>query len=61
MSVLNILSSTLIQKKNDSVWGSQECGIPPAFQVKQGAKVMVWGGMTGRGLTSYTCYPQAKP
>ena len=40
---------------------SQECDVPPAFQVKQSAKVMVWGDMTGGGLTSYTCYPQAKP
>ena len=37
--------------KNDIVWGLQECDVPPALQVKQSAKVMVWGGMTGRGLT----------
>ena len=28
------------------VWGSQECDVPPAYQLKQSAKVMVWGGMT---------------
>ena len=37
--------------KNYIVWGLQECDVPPAFQVKQSAKVMVWGCMTGRGLT----------
>ena len=37
--------------KNDIVWGSQECDVLPAYQVKQSAKVMGWGGMTGRGLT----------
>ena len=38
--------------KIDIVWGSQECDVPPAYQVKPRAKVMVWGGiMTGRGLT----------
>ena len=43
--------------KNDIVWGSQECDVPPAFQVKQSAKVMVWGGMTGRGLTKLHMLP----
>ena len=33
--------------KNDIVWG----------QVKQSAKVMVWGGMTGRGLTKLHMLP----
>ena len=37
--------------KYDIVWGAQECDVPPALQVKQSAKVMVWGDMTGRGLT----------
>ena len=27
--------------KHDIVWGSQECDVPPAYQVKQSAKVMV--------------------
>ena len=27
--------------KHDIVWGSQECHVPPAYQVKQSAKVMV--------------------
>ena len=43
--------------KNDIVWGSQDCDVPPAFQVKQSAKVMVWGGMTGRGLTKLHMLP----
>lgn len=42
---------------NDIVWGSQECDVPPAFQVKQSAKVMVSGGMTGRGLTKLHMLP----
>ena len=33
--------------KNDIVWGSQECYVPPAFQVKQSAKVMVRGWHDG--------------
>ena len=37
--------------ENNIVWGSQECDVPPAYQAKQSAKVIVWGGMTGRGLT----------
>ena len=27
--------------KNDIAWGSQECDVPSAYQVKQSAKVMV--------------------
>jgi len=30
----------------------QECDVPPAFQVKQSAMVMMRGGMMGRGLTN---------
>ena len=56
MSVLNIFSSTLIQK-TISVWGSQECDVALAFKVKQSAKVMVWGAMTGRGLTKLRMLP----
>ena len=33
MNVLYIFSSTLIQI-NDIVWGSQECDVPPASQVR---------------------------
>ena len=35
--------------KNEIVLGSQECDVPPAcaYQVRQSAKVMVWGGITG--------------
>ena len=43
--------------KNDIVWSSQECDVLPAFQVKQSAKVMVWGGMTGRGPTKLHILP----
>ena len=37
--------------KNDIVWGSQDCQVPPAYQVKKSSKWIIWGGMTGRGLT----------
>ena len=43
--------------KNDTVWGSQECDDPPALQVKESVKVMVWGGMTGRGLAKLRTLP----
>ena len=43
--------------KNNIIWGSQECDVLPAFQVKQSAKVMVWGGMTGRGPTKLHMLP----
>ena len=46
--------------ENDIVWGSQECDVPPAYQVKQSAKVMVWGGMTDRGLTRLHILPSKK-
>ena len=45
---------------NDIVWGSQECDVPPACQVKQSAKVMVRGGMTGRGLTRLHILPSGQ-
>jgi len=34
-----------------------ECDVPPAFQVKQSATVMVWGGKTGRGLPKLHMLP----
>ena len=34
------------------VWRSQESQVPPAYQVKQSAKWIISGGMTGRGLTN---------
>ena len=37
--------------ENNIVWGSQECDVPPAYQAKQSAKVIVWGGMMDHGLT----------
>ena len=40
-----------LSKNQLSYRGSQECDVSPAFKVKQGAKVTVCGGMTGRGLT----------
>ena len=43
--------------KNDIVWGSQECDVALVFKVKQSAKVMVWGGMKGRGLTKLYMLP----
>ena len=42
------------------MWGSQECDVPPAYQVKQSANVMVWGGMTGRGLTKLYILPSGQ-
>ena len=39
--------------ENHIVLGSQEFDIPLAYQVKQSAKVMVCGGITGRGLTKF--------
>ena len=46
--------------KNDSVWGSQESQVPLSYQFKGSAKWMVWGGMTGRGLTSLHFIPQGQ-
>ena len=46
--------------KNDFAWGSQESQVPPSYQVKGSAKWMVWGGMTGRGLTSLHFIPQGQ-
>jgi hypothetical protein len=43
--------------KNDTVWGSQEKHIPPAEQMKFSPSVMVWGGMTARGLTDLHFVP----
>jgi len=37
--------------KNDIVWGSQESQVPPAYQVKKGSKGIIWGAVTGRGLS----------
>ena len=46
--------------KIDIVWGSQESQVPPSYQVKGSAKWMVWGGMTGHGLTSLHFIPQGQ-
>jgi len=46
--------------ENNIIWGSQDCDVPPAYQVKQSAKVMVWGGMTGRGLTRLHILPSGQ-
>ena len=35
--------------------GSQECDIPPAFQVKQSAKVMVWQGIQTVAVAYMKC------
>jgi Winged helix-turn helix len=43
--------------KNDTVWGSQEDNVPPAAQMKFSPSVMVWGGMTARGLSSLHFIP----
>ena len=43
--------------KNDSVWGSQEDSVPAADQMKFSPSVLVWGGMTARGLTTLHFVP----
>lgn len=43
--------------QNDTVWGSQEDNVPPAAQMKFSPSVMVWGGMTARGLTTLHFIP----
>lgn len=44
--------------KNDVVWGSQECSVPRAPQVKFSPSVLVWGGITVRGLTKLHIIPE---
>lgn len=44
--------------RNDTVWGSQEGNVPRADQMKFSPSVMVWGGMTGHGLTDLHFVPQ---
>ena len=46
--------------KNDMVWGSQESQAPPAYQVKKSSKWIIWGGMTGCGLTGIYFLPQGQ-
>ena len=46
--------------KNDVVWGSQKSQVPPAYQVKGSSKWLIWGGMTGRGLTNLHFIPQVR-
>ena len=46
--------------KNDIVWGSQESQVPPAYGVKKSSKWIIWGGMTGRGLTGIHFLPQGQ-
>ena len=46
--------------KNDIVWVSQESQVPPAYQVKKSLKWIIWGGMTGRGLTRIHFLPQGQ-
>lgn len=58
MTVSNIFSSTLLQKTTSM--GLKVCGVPLAFQVKQSAKMMVWGAMTGRRLTKLHMLPTGK-
>ena len=43
--------------KNDVVWGSQETSVPCAPQVKFSPSVLVWGGITARGLTKLHIIP----
>ena len=46
--------------KNDIVWVSQESQVPPAYQVKKSLKWIIWGGMTGHGLTRIHFLPQGQ-
>ena len=51
------------KKKNDIVWGSQECDLPP-IQLSEWSKVQrLWCGVAWGvvGSQCYACYPQAKP
>ena len=52
--------SQLPDPKNDIVWGSQKSQVPPAYQVKKSSKWIIWGGMTGRGLTGIHFLPQGQ-
>ena len=52
--------SQLPNPKNDIVWGSPESQVPPAYQVKKSSKWIMWGGMTGRGLTGIHFLPQGQ-
>ena len=63
---MNVLSSFFIYRiqRIPVVWGCQESHIPPAYQVKQSAKWIIWGGMTGsrtgRGFTNLYFVPQGQ-
>ena len=46
--------------RNDIVWGSQESQVPPVYQVKKSSKWIIWGGMTGRGVTELHFMPQGQ-
>ena len=54
-SVLNIFFSTLIQTESTS-YGAR-WNVPPASHMKQSVRVIVCGGMTGRGLTKLNQLP----
>ena len=43
--------------RNDTEWGSQEDNVPRADQMKFSPSVMVWGEMTGHGLTDLHFFP----
>ena len=58
MSGLNIFFSTLIQTESTSY--GVRCLVmflPTAFHMKQSVRVMVWGGITGHGLTKLNTLP----
>ena len=44
--------------KSGIVWGPQESQMPPAHQVKNSSKSIIWGGMIGRNLTGLHFIPQ---
>ena len=58
MSGLNIFFSTIIQTKSTS-YGARwiVMFLPPALHMKQSVRVMLWGEITGRGLTKLNKLP----
>ena len=50
----------LPNSKNDIVWVSQESQVTPAYLVKKSSKWIIWGRMTGRGLTGIYFLPQGQ-
>ena len=54
----NIQNISFSQKMTLFEGLSQESQVPPADQVKKSSKWIIWGGITGRGLTGLHFVPQ---